>query len=116
MNAWVKKVILLFLVMIFSIIVVSCSEEDNITNTPESQLTINLMYSDKVLLNAVEKYNNVNPNLKIDAKVFSDIEQFKDKNISLFLPELNALELLKLRDRLQVCFPKRIFGGIWKEL
>ncbi|WP_154669439.1 ABC transporter substrate-binding protein [Ruminiclostridium cellobioparum] len=100
MNVRVKKINIILLIMVFSINLISCSEQNNSTNSSKSQLTIYLMDSDKTLLNAVDKYNKVNSNAKIEAKVFSDIQEFKNKNTTGLLsgngPDIivNRLDML----------------------
>ncbi len=63
----------------------SCSKEDEFINDNRAKLTINLLDSDKILSDAVNKYNAENKNTKIEAKVFTDIEAYKNKNTTELL-------------------------------
>ncbi len=100
MMPWLKRLNMLLLLMVFSTIVMSCSQETNSRNTSVSNLTIHLMESDKVLLDAMDKLNKKNQNVKIDATVFTDIEEYKYKNTTGLLsgdgPDIivNRLEAL----------------------
>lgn len=100
MIVWERKISLLFLAMTILMCNTSCSEQTKSVNLGKSQSTIYLMDSDKVLLAAVDKYNKVNQNVKIEAKVFSDVQEFKNKNSTELLagngPDIivNRLDLL----------------------
>lgn len=75
----INKLSIVLLIAFLIGINTSCSKEDEVINDNRAKLTINLLDSDKTLLDAVNMYNTEN-NTKIEAKVFTDIEAYKNKN------------------------------------
>jgi multiple sugar transport system substrate-binding protein len=76
----INKLSIVFLLAFLLGISTSCSQQTKIENDDKAKLTINLLESDKTLLDAVNRYNAENHNIKIDAKIFTDIEAYKNKN------------------------------------
>jgi ABC-type glycerol-3-phosphate transport system substrate-binding protein len=100
MSKLIKKLSVVFLIALLLGASTSCSQQTKIENDDEAKLTINLLDSDKTLLDAVNKYNRESQNIKIDAKIFTDIEEFKNKNTTELLSGqgsdiiVNRLDLL----------------------
>lgn len=79
MVKWINKFSLVFLIVFLLEINTSCSKNTEITNDDNSKLTINLLDSDKTLIDAVSKYNLASKNIKIEAKIVTDTEELRKK-------------------------------------
>lgn len=85
MSKYIKKLSVVLLITFLLGVSTSCSQQIKIENDDEAKLTINLLDSDKTLLDAVERYNRESQNIKIDAKIFTDIEAYKNINTTELL-------------------------------